>query len=115
MKGGAGGFSATHCMTANGEEHRNVHEVREKSGYCRRRCVHFHIQFSHEIVQIRQSLRSALTRNLKWLLYVAPGLTQKDSTFCVQSECMCFVWFSVGKVVSSSDYEVSLGRDCVIA
>ena len=27
------------------------------------------------------------------LLYVPPSLTQKDSTFCIKSECMCFVWF----------------------
>jgi hypothetical protein len=87
-------FNATHRMTAIGEKHRNVHEVREKSGYRRCRCVHFHIYFSHEIVQIRQALRFALTRNLKWLLYVPPGLTQKDSTLCIQRECKCFVWFS---------------------
>ena len=93
---GAGGrFSATHCMAANGEEHRNVHEVREKSRYRRCRCVHFHIYFSHEIVQIRQALRSALTRNVKWLLYVPPDLKQKYSMFCIQSECVCFVRFSV--------------------
>jgi len=95
--GGEGRFSATHCETANGGEHRNVHEVREKSGYRRCRCVHFHIYFSHEIVQIRQARRSALKRNLKWLLYVPPDFTQKDCTFCIQSECMCFVWFSVPK------------------
>ena len=64
---------------------------------------------------MRQALRSALTRNLRWLLYVPPGLTQKDSAFCIQSKCIRFVRFSVPKVVSSSDYEVSGGRDCVIA
>jgi hypothetical protein len=64
---------------------------------------------------MRQAPRSTLTGNLKWLLYVPPGLTQKDSTFCIQSECIQFVWFSVPKVASSSDYEVSRGRDCVIA
>jgi hypothetical protein len=93
VKRGEGRFSATHCMTANGEERRNVHEAREKSGYRRCRCVHFHIYFSHEIVQVRQALRSALARNLKWLLYVPPG-SQKDSTFCIQSECKCCRVFS---------------------
>jgi hypothetical protein len=27
------------------------------------------------------------------LLYVPPRLAQKDSTFCIKCECMCFVWF----------------------
>jgi hypothetical protein len=56
-------------MTANGEEHRNVHEGREKSGNSRRRCVHFYIQLSHEAVQIGEALRSAFKENLKWLLH----------------------------------------------
>ena len=28
----------------------------------------------------------------KWLLYVPPGLTLKNSTFCPHNGFMCFVW-----------------------
>jgi hypothetical protein len=30
----------------------------------------------------------------QWLLYAAPGLKYKNSTFCTHSVFMCFVWIS---------------------
>jgi nitrate reductase cytochrome c-type subunit len=50
LGGGGGRLSATHCMPANGEEYRNVHEVRSRRCWC----VHCHEHFTHERIQIRQ-------------------------------------------------------------
>jgi hypothetical protein len=40
------------------------------------------------------------SENKQWLLYVPPGLTHKNSTFCPHSVCMCFVWIWEKTVVT---------------
>jgi hypothetical protein len=37
----------------------------------------------------------------QWLLYVPPGLTLTNSTFCPQSVFMCFVWISEQRAIIS--------------
>jgi hypothetical protein len=48
-------------------------------------------EYSHTTCSV---LQFALTLKAQWLLYVPPGLTFTNSTFCPHSVFMCFEWIS---------------------
>jgi len=48
----------------------------------------------YDLVNGREWLTVVTICTAQWSLYVPPGLTLKNSTFCPHSTFMCFVWIS---------------------
>jgi hypothetical protein len=62
------------------------------------------------------AVRTGSSFKAQWLLYVPPGLTFPNSTFCPHSVFMCFVWISEQTVIMSlySINPLKMKRICFI-